>query len=104
MKTKKLPNQITVTITEEDRQNALDFCDNGGCILATATLRTVNERGHAYKRVSEGIDRIVVGVTIYHHPNFHADDAHRIIGSLSKPHYLPEVVGTKVVLCRRKSK
>ncbi len=92
-----IPDQFTVTITEEDRQKAEGFCSNFSCLMATALKRTFPEAA-----ISEGWNHSHINKVQYNHQNAGPEELCCEIKVEQKPFYGPEVVGKTFTFTREK--
>ena len=86
--------KFTVTITEEDRQEAGEYAHNCNCLLSTAVKRLGG------KRVVENVTSMWIDGVEFTHQAFHPGDAYRDLSALHRPFYRSEVVGKKITFTR----
>ncbi len=92
------PKYIKVTITEEDRQTADDFCNCGECLIATAFHRA----GYGKCRVSPiTIEIPELGIYRLDNDCGFAEYLEVLTDPTLKPSYGPEVVGKIISATRR---
>lgn len=97
MKNTPIPDKFTVTITEEDRQNAFDFCDNGECLMATAVKRMF-----PHATVDEFVSQMRIEGTEYSHEHAGTTALYYTAAAIESPFYGPEVVGKTFTFTREK--
>lgn len=91
---KELTDIIEVTITEEARLTAERFSDRCNCLLATQL------KLDGYDVIEESMFRTLIQGTNYWHEPFFSKEAKADHSAIKKPYYVPEVVGTRIILTR----
>lgn len=87
-------SKFTITITERDRQEAQEFCNNGSCLIATALKR----RG--FKDVHEAVTYVRIGEADYNHEYLGDKELCKIRNRTKAPFYSKRVVGKKIVFTK----